>query len=63
MKNFELADYIKIAESVSKRNGISWLMSNGKEIKVAYAEHEKEFEERHGFWVAAIFENGHKVEI
>ena len=62
MTNSEFADMIKVAEIVSKKFGTSWLMSDGKEIKVAYNEREKEFEENHGFWVAVIFENGHIVE-
>ncbi|MBP5710535.1 MAG: hypothetical protein J6W84_06120 [Bacteroidales bacterium] len=62
MMNFELADLIKIAEHISQKFGIAWLMSNGEEIKVAYTESERDFEKRHGFWVAVIFENGHPVE-
>jgi len=61
MTNSEFADMIKVAEIVSKKFGRSWLMSNGKEIKVAYTEKERDFEKNHGFWVAVIFENGNIV--
>lgn len=61
MTNSEFADLLKVAEIVSKKFGRSWLMSNGEEIKVAYTEKEKIFEENHGFWVAIIFEKGNIV--
>lgn len=56
MKNLEST--IKEAIIVSKKFGRSWLMSNGKELKTAYTENEKELKKNRGFWVAAIYENG-----
>ena len=56
MKNFEST--IKEAIIVSKKFGRSWLMSNGKQIKTAYTETEKELKKNRGFWVAAVYEIG-----
>lgn len=63
MTNSDLANMITIARHVStmEQFGISWLMSNGDDIKVAYTEKEKEFEKKHGYFVAVIFENGNIV--
>lgn len=46
-------------------DGTAYLMSNGKELTVAWNKKERWYKENYvrGFWVVKIFENGHEVEI
>lgn len=41
----------------------AWVMSNGEELKVAWTTREEDNAKKNGFWVAAIFEHGHMVDL
>ena len=62
MTREEINNKITEAEFASKFMGLAWLMSNGEKITVTWQKSEKEFNSRHGFWVAKIFEDGRPVE-
>lgn len=57
----------KVSEAVelSTVYGRAWLLSNDKELMVTRREIEKDIltdeSREYGFWVAAIYENGHLV--
>ena len=63
MDNATVGKWIKGAKQESLRIGRSWLMSDGKELKVITTKKMGEYyRNAEGFWVAAIYENGNKVE-
>lgn len=66
MTNTMIVTKVKQAVDLSNAHGIAWLLSNGEELKAVHHLEEKEklTDERNGFgyWVAAIYESGHRVE-
>lgn len=47
----------------SKRYGICYILSNGKELKTAVTIRFKEIMKEKGYWVAAIYEGGFQVDL
>lgn len=46
----------------SKRYGICYILSNGKELQTVVTANLKESLKEKGYWVAAIYEHGYQVE-
>lgn len=65
MTNEMLEAKVNEAVELSKVYGRAWFLSNGKELVVTRREIEKDIltdeSREYGFWVAAIYENGHLV--
>jgi hypothetical protein len=57
----DVRDIILTAIERSKNNEIVYLMSNGKELQIIHRDYKEECEED-GYWVASIYEQGHRVE-
>ena len=51
------------AQVDSIRYGICYILSNGKDLQTAVTEKFKEDLKEKGYWVAAIFENGYKIDL
>lgn len=47
----------------SIRYGICYILSNGKELQVVVTAGLKEKLKEKGYWVAAIYENGHPIDL
>lgn len=62
MTEREMLEAIKDARLASESMGTVWALSNGKEIRSAYTYDRVRSYKENGFWVCAIFENGHRVE-
>lgn len=66
MTNEMIEAKVNEAVELSDVYGRAWLLSNGKELMVTRREVEKDIltdeNREYGFWVAAIYENGHPVE-
>ena len=63
MNNATVEKGVKVAKQESLRIGRCWLMSDGKELKVITTKKMVEYyRNAEGYWVAAIYEGGSKVE-
>ena len=58
----EIQTKIQKAIEDSKRYGICYVLSNGKELLTAVTANLKETLKEKGYWVAAIYEYGYQVE-
>lgn len=56
----EVANVLYTGLEESKKE-IIYFMSNGEWVQIAHRDYKEELE-ADGFWVAGIFENGHRVE-
>ena len=56
----EVANVFHTGLEESKKETI-FVMSNGEWIQIAHKDYEEELKEE-GFWIAGIFENGHKID-
>lgn len=57
----EVANVFSTGIEASKTQGTIFLMSNGEMVQIVHAEYEDEMKED-GYFVASIFEGGHRVE-
>lgn len=47
----------------SKRYGICYILSNGKELQTAVSANLKDALKENGYWVAAIYEHGQNIDL
>ena len=63
MTDQEIQATFQKAHNDSIRYGICYILSNGKGLQTAVTEQLKEDLKENGYWVAAILENGYKIDL
>ena len=63
MKEREMLNTLEEARLYSASIGDTvWAFSNGEHVVFTTGEFSRNYLSTHGYWIAAIFENGHRVE-